>query len=105
MNLGQIGGGSSDTGGGGGGNPSRPMGGGKQICKFFANGQCKNGSGCRFSHELPSSRSSFGSSSTPFGVGGGFVKSNPSPFSGGGGAGGGGFGSTSNSNPFGAPRR
>ena len=38
-------------------------------------------------------------------VGGGFVKSNPSPFSGGGGAGGGGFGSTSNSNPFGAPRR
>ena len=76
MNHRQIGGGSShpppfgnmpDTGGGGG-NRSRPMGGGKQICKFFANGQCKNGSGCRFSHELPSSSiagtSSFGGSSS-----------------------------------------
>jgi len=115
MNHRQIGGGSSNPSpfgnmpDGGGGNPSRPMGGGKQICKFFANGQCKNGSGCRFSHELPSSSiagtSSFGGSSTPFGVGGGFVKSNPSPFSGGGGAGGGGFGLMSNSNPFGAPRR
>ena len=77
MNNGQISGGSdpspfgniSDNGGGGGGNPSRTMGGvgdGKQICKFFASGQCRNGSGCHFSHELPSntgSMSSFGSRS------------------------------------------
>lgn len=111
INHGQMGGGSSNNGGGGGsgsGDPSRTMVGGKQICKFFANGQCKNGTGCRFSHELPSNSagtSSFGSSITSFG-GGGFVQSNPSPFSGGGGSGGGGrFGSTTNSNPFGAPRR
>ena len=114
---------------GGGGNPSpfgnlssgNPSGnfdgsGGKQPCKFFASGQCKHGSACRFSHELPggAGASGFGNG-TAFG-GSGFGKAgNPSPFSGGGATGGvfgvSQFGSAStsntsrNSNPFGGPRR
>ncbi|KAL3811417.1 LOW QUALITY PROTEIN: hypothetical protein ACHAXA_005318 [Cyclostephanos tholiformis] len=76
---------------------------GKQPCKFFASGQCRNGSSCRFSHEQPggAGASGFGSGTT-FGGGVFGQASNPSPFSGGGVSQ---FGLSSNINPFGGPRR
>jgi hypothetical protein len=82
----------------------------KQPCKFFASGQCRNGSSCRFSHEQPGGAGASGFGSGTSFVGGGFGQaSNPSPFSGGGGSSGifgaSPFGSSSSTNPFGGPRR
>jgi hypothetical protein len=121
IGQGQIGGGGNPSpfGNPPRGNPSGNFdgGGGEQPCKFFASGQCKQGSACRFSHERPggAGASGFGSGTT-FGGRGFGQGSNPSPFSGGGassadvfGASQFGLASVSNtsriSNPFGGPRR
>ena len=88
----------SGFGGGRGGN--RPP------CKFFAQGRCRNGANCKFSHDTPSNSgssdnsSSWGSVSSPFGGGG----AGNTAFGGGGGVTRGG-GNSFGGNPFGAPRR
>lgn len=102
------------------GQPSNAFGGNgsnKQPCKFFANGTCRNGDRCKFSHELPTGSSNpspfggqtFGAANkSPFG-GGGFGDqqpgNKPSPFGSGTGSvfgsGSSGFGSS----PFQGPRR
>jgi GLE1-like protein/CCCH-type zinc finger/Zinc finger C-x8-C-x5-C-x3-H type (and similar) len=51
-------------------------------CKFFAEGRCRNGENCNFSHDLSNDRSSFGgafgsSAAAPLGSGGAAA---PSPF-------------------------
>ena len=120
IGQGQIGGGGNPSpfGNLSSGNPSGIFGGGggKLPCKFFASGQCKNGSACRFSHEQPGGAGASGvGSGTAFGGRGFGQASNPSPFSGSG-ASGGVFGvsqfglastlnTSRNSNPFGGPRR
>jgi len=67
--------------------------GNKPPCKFFAQGKCRNGANCKFSHDLPPG----GNQASVFGGASGFrqQQSNPSPFSGGGGQG---FGQNNNNN-------
>ena len=109
-------GGGGFGGGGGGAAASNPFGGGgnnkkKPPCRFFAQGSCRYGANCKFSHE-----SNQNNNASSFGAFGGTTAAAlaPSPF----GGGGGGFGSATGggaspfgggggglSNPFGGPRR
>lgn len=88
---------SNPFGGGGGGSQSSSYGGGggnkKPPCRFFAQGSCRYGANCKFSHDTTAAAPA----PSPFGGGGGFgsATGGASPFGGGGGL----------SNPFGGPRR
>ena len=95
----------SSSFGGGGGNKKPP-------CRFFAQGSCRYGANCKFSHDINTGGSNQNNNATSFGAFGGAAAAAPapSPFGGGGGFGsatGGAspFGGGGLSNPFGGPRR